>query len=181
MKNTILYSIIFLSAFVLTSYAIYSLNEKFANIFELDFRDAAQVAVADSIAALDEEDLVESDSTEVDNSIVELNKELEENFADAQQKLDNTQRELDKKEKEIEELRNKLQDTKNNQHEEWLSSTVKLYEAMETRKAGELLRTMPETEARELLYNMKKKKAADILSNLDTETVKRLTRSKNDI
>lgn len=181
MKSTILYTVIFLLAFVLTSYFIYSYNEKYVNIFEFDFRDAAQVAIADSIAAITEEETVKVDSVAVDSSLVKWNKELTENYADAKKRLDKTEKELIARENEIKELKNKLQVTKTSKHEEWLNSTVKLYEAMETRKAGELLRTMPEVEARELIYSMKKKKAAEILSNLDTETVKRLTRAKNDI
>ena len=49
---------------------------------------------------------------------------------------------------------------------------------METNKAADLLAKLPENEAREIIYSMKNKKAAEILSGLDTETVKRLTRSR---
>ena len=178
MKDTILYSVVFILAFAVTSFFIYSFNQKYVNIFEFDFRDAVQVARADSLAAITAVDSVRSDSTSIDNSLLEINKELEKDYAETKMKLDKTVKELTEKEEEIKSLKDKIQVSKTNKHEEWLSSTVKLYESMETRKAGELLKTMPETEARELIYKMKRKKAAEILSNLDTETVKRLTRAK---
>ena len=178
MKNTILYSVIFIFAFAVTSFLLYSYNKKYVNIFGFDFRDAAEVAIADNLASIAQEDTLIEDSTNTDNSLLEINSELQQDYTEAKMKLDQTARELTQKEKEIEELKNKLAVSHNAKHEEWLSSTVKLYESMETRKAGELLRTMPEKEARELIYSMKKKKAAEILSNLDTETVKRLTRAK---
>ncbi|MCB0750428.1 MAG: hypothetical protein KDC52_03020, partial [Ignavibacteriae bacterium] len=80
--------------------------------------------------------------------------------------------------KQIENLRNRLEQQNDGKYDEWLKSTIKLYEEMAVNKAGELLKTLPEEEARDLIYAMKKKKAAEILSSLDTETVKKLTRAQ---
>ena len=52
MKNTIFYAVIFLLAFVGTTVAIYTMNNKYVNMFEFDFRESAVVeaAIADSVA-----------------------------------------------------------------------------------------------------------------------------------
>ena len=81
-----------------------------------------------------------------------------------------------KKKRRLNSLKDQLEKESATEHEEWLKSTIKLYEAMETKKAADLLATLPENQAREIIYSMKNKKAAEILSGLDTETIKRLTR-----
>ena len=177
-KNTIVYGVIFILAFAGTTIGVYTFNSKYVNIFDFDFRDAAKVAFADSLAAIVPDSIVVSDSSLVTDLNIEKEKELEEHYTETKVELDKTSDQLNKKEKELEHLKTQLEKKKTTEHEEWLKSTIKLYEAMETNKAGELLSTLPESEARELLYAMKNKKAAAILSSLDITTVKRLTRSK---
>lgn len=178
MKNVIIYAVVFIIAFLATTFAVFTFNSKYENLFEFDFRDRAKVARADSLAALDS--LVLSDSLHVPEVDLhaEKTKELEENYTETKVELDKTSNKLNKKEQELEHLKTQIEEKKNAEHEAWLKSTIKLYEAMETGKAGQLLKSLPESEARELIYSMKNKKAAAILSNLDTETVKRLTRAK---
>ncbi|MCW8848520.1 MAG: hypothetical protein OQJ81_00970 [Melioribacteraceae bacterium] len=180
MKNVILYGLIFTIAFVATTLGIYTYNNKYVNMFEFDFRDAAKVAKADSLALNDEKvvDVTGSDSLLVPSVHEEKAKEIKKEFKETKKELDQTSNELSKKEKELELLKKQLEVKNNEEHDEWLKSTIKLYEEMETSKAGQLLKTIPEDEAREIVYSMKKKKAAEILSNLDTETVKRLTRAQ---
>lgn len=179
-KNTIIYALIFILAFAATTAGIYTLNNKFADIFAFDFREATEVQalVADSLAALDSLHIENSDSIFLaeDKEILKT-EELKENLTLTKGKLSKVEEELNKKEKKIEQLSSQLEKEKTVEREEWLKSTVKLYEAMETAKAGDLLAKLPENEAREIIYSMKNKKAAEILSGLDTETVKRLTRS----
>jgi flagellar motility protein MotE (MotC chaperone) len=178
LKNVILYALIFIIAFAATTIGIYTYNNKYVNMFEFDFRDAKKVAIADSLA-INENNIVEpSDSLVAVNEHEEKAKELKKEFKQTKVELDQTSNELSKKEKELEFLKKQLEVKKNEEHDEWLKSTIKLYEEMETNKAGQLLKTIPENEAREIVYSMKKKKAAEILSNLDTETVKRLTKAQ---
>lgn len=180
MKNVIVYAVIFISAFIATTYIIYSYNQKYVNLFEFDFRDAASVAMTDSLASVSQDTLVVNDSLKVDIEEKEKEKvkEVEKNLSEAKVKLDKTSNMLSKKEKEIELLKEQLEVKKVEKHEEWLKSTIKLYEAMDANKAAQLLKALPENEARELIYSMKNKKAAEILSSLDTETIKRLTRAQ---
>ena len=168
MKNTIVYTLTFVIAFLGTTAAIYMLNDKFANMFAFDFRDAEMVKaqIADSLAVVDSANIIMSDSLYlVENLLEEEKEELENSLNVTKSELTKAEQELSQKEKATE-------------HEEWLKSTIKLYEAMETNKAADLLAKLPENEAREIIYSMKNKKAAEILSGLDTETVKRLTRSR---
>jgi len=178
LKNVIIYAVIFIGAFVVTSYFVYTYNEKYVNLFELDLRDAAKVALADSLAQIKSETLATSDSAIVMKKPVEKNKEVEKDLKETKMKLNKTSNILSQKEKELEILKEKLEVRNVEEHEKWLKSTIKLYEAMEPTKAAQLLKALPEHEARELIYSMKNKKAAEILSSLDTETIKRLTRAK---
>lgn len=178
MKNIILYGLIFTIAFLATTLGIYTYNNKYVNMFEFDFRDAAKVALADSLRLKEVEIVDATDSLSTKNVHKEKTEKLKKDFKETKVELDQTSIELSQKEKEIELLKKLLEVKNNEEHDEWLKSTIKLYEEMETNKAGKLLKTIPEDEARELIYSMKKKKAAEILSNLDTETVKRLTRAE---
>jgi len=178
LKDALIYAVIFIVAFVGTTMEILRYNEQYVNIFEFDFRDAAVVALEDSLASVIPDSLEISETVA---SITPFKKEAEEyknNYNQTKAELNKTSHELNQKEKEIELLQNQLKETNTNKNQEWLKSTIKLYEAMETVKAGQLLKSLPESEARELIYAMKKKKAAEILSGLDTETIKRLTRAK---
>jgi flagellar motility protein MotE (MotC chaperone) len=179
-KNILIYVVIFGLAFAGTSIGVYIFNNKYANMFELDFRNRAVVeaAFADSLAALAADSLAHSDSLQVvDYSLEKKTKELKENLHSAKGQLTKIENELDLKDSEIERLKQQLDEKQKTDHEEWLKSTIKLYEAMDAIKAGELLGALPDNEAREILYSMKNKKAAEILSSLDVNTVKRLTRA----
>ncbi len=178
MKSIIIYAVIFIIAFIGTTVGVYILNNKYMNMFEFDFREKAVVeaAIADSIAIADSLALL--DSLHVHASVEEKAKELEANLNSTKGELNKIESELDKKDSEINHLKEQLNKKQKADHKAWLESTIKLYEAMDVKKAGELLSTLPENEAREILYSMKNKKAAKILSSLDVSTVKRLTRAK---
>lgn len=164
--------------FAATTAGIYTYNNKYVNMFEFDFRDASEVAQADSLALKEAENINLTDSLLVENIQDEKAEDFKDEYKETKVELNKTSSELSKKEKELETLKKQLEVKKSEEHDEWLKSTIKLYEAMETSRAGQLLKTIPENDARAIVYSMKKKKAAEILSNLDTETVKRLTRAE---
>jgi flagellar motility protein MotE (MotC chaperone) len=181
LKNTIVYVTTFILAFIGTTAVIYTLNNKFVNIFTFDFRDAGTVEkiLADSLVVVDSTNTIMGDSLLLAENVIEEEKEnLEKKLNVTKSELTKAEQELSQKEKKIEQLKNQLEQEKVAEYEEWLKSTIKLYEAMETNKAADLLSKLPENEAREIIYSMKNKKAAEILSGLDTETIKRLTRSR---
>ncbi|MCB9258036.1 MAG: hypothetical protein H6612_01685 [Ignavibacteriales bacterium] len=180
MKNTIVYALTFILAFIGTTAGIYILNKQYVNMFKFDFRDAAVVekAIADSLATMSSDSLMVSDSLLVIQENVHKKNELKEHLSETKSELEKAEQEISNKDKQIENLRNRLEQQNDGKYDEWLKSTIKLYEEMAVNKAGELLKTLPEEEARDLIYAMKKKKAAEILSSLDTETVKKLTRAQ---
>lgn len=180
MKTTIIYALIFLLAFIGTTYVIYDMNNKYVNMFEFDFRETAALeqAIADSLAALEADSLAAIDSVKVIEEDKNVKAELETHLASTKSELSKIESELSNKEKEIEHLKSKLEIEHKAEHEKWLKSTVKLYEAMQASKAAEILSKIPNNEAREIIYSMKKKKAAEVLSQLSAETVKRLTKAE---
>lgn len=178
MKNIVIYSVLFIIAFIGTTLTIYTYNQKYVNMFEFDFRNKEEVALADSLAALSSDSLAIADSLEVIKQEEAKKVELKENYEETQKILSKKNTELEKKKAEVERLKSQLEEKKKEKHAKWLKATIKLYEAMEAGKAAQLLKSLPQHEARELLYSMKNKKAAQILSSLDTETVKRLTRAE---
>lgn len=180
MKNIIIYALIFLLAFIGTTYLIYDFNNKYVNMFEFDFRETAAIeaAIADSLAAIEADSLAALDSLHLNEEEAPKTEEIVSDLESTKGKLNKVSVELSKKDKEIEQLKSKLEIEHKAEHEQWLKATVKLYEEMQASKAAEILSKIPDIEAREIIYSMKKKKAAEVLSQLSTETIKRLTRAK---
>ena len=130
MKNIILYSIIFSFAFAITSFVIYDFNNRYVNIFEFDFRNADEVVKTDSIAALMSTDHNSPDTLASVTNLEEEKKELRKDYEETKSKLNATEEELKEKEKQIQDLKDRLLANKEEKHEDWLKSTVKLYEEM---------------------------------------------------
>ncbi|MBK8945016.1 MAG: hypothetical protein IPM32_07040 [Ignavibacteriae bacterium] len=182
MKNIIIYSVLFISAFIGTTIGIYTFNNKYVDLFKFDFRDKAafEKALQDSLATLHADSLAVSDSVHLSNS--DSLKHLSNSNNNSDSEIDSTkilyEQKLAEKDKEIENLKNKMNEKSGGKYQDWLKKTIKLYEAMEANKAAEYIKSMPEDEARDIIYSMKQKKAAEILSNLENETVQRLTRAQ---
>ncbi|MCB9248062.1 MAG: hypothetical protein H6613_05720 [Ignavibacteriales bacterium] len=181
MKNVIVYAVIFIVAFLATTFGVYTFNNKYANMFEFDFRDAAKVeaALVDSLAIAHGDSLTVADSLVSDHEpVVEKGHKIATDLKVTKGKLNEVEEALLKKEEEIKLLESKVKEKEDEKYAEWLKNTIKLYEAMESTKAAQFIKAMPENEARDLIYSMKKKKAAEVLSYLSAETVNRLTRAQ---
>ncbi len=189
MKYIIIYSIIFLAAFAATSFGLYTLNNKYANVFKLDFRDKAtfEKMLADSLAkmkvvsfATSQNDSSATDSLNSNKTVTkaEMLDSLKDTIAIVQSELKTAEQKLSMKDQEIKELKRQLEEKEDIKYQNWLKSTIKLYEEMESNKAAQLLQSIPEKQARDIIYSMKKKKPAEILSNLKVGTVQRLTKAK---
>jgi flagellar motility protein MotE (MotC chaperone) len=185
LKNIIIYAVIFLLAFAATSYEIYTLNNKYVNVFKFDFRDkvAFEKKLADSLAVLsvDSTNIVHGDSLAVADSLTSEKKMLQTSTIESdsiKNELNDVKQKLSQKDKEIEELKNQLNGTQDIKYQDWLKNTIKIYEEMESNKAAQLIQGIPENQARDIIYSMKKKKAAEILSYLENGTVQRLTKAK---
>ena len=97
------------------------------------------------------------------NTVIRAKKEVEKNFAE--------------KEKELEKLREALGLNNKKEYNDWIASTVKLYESMDAKQAAKIITNYSDNVARDIIYAMKKKKAAEILSNLNSEQIVKLTRA----
>jgi flagellar motility protein MotE (MotC chaperone) len=97
------------------------------------------------------------------NTVIRAKKEVEKNFAE--------------KEKELEKLREALGLNNKKEYNDWIASTVKLYESMDSKQAAKIITNYSDNVARDIIYAMKKKKAAEILSNLNSEQIVKLTRA----
>ncbi|MFZ1290313.1 MAG: hypothetical protein WAR79_09485 [Melioribacteraceae bacterium] len=183
MKNTIIYSVLFIAAFIGTTFGIYTFSNKYVDMFKFDFRDKAafEKAMQDSLAAaIHADSLAVSDSLKLvhaDSTKLITQNDTTENKVDST-KIFEFEQKLSEKDKEIESLKKRMNEKSNGKYQDWLKKTIKLYEAMEANKAAEYIKSMPEDEARDIIYSMKQKKAAEILSNLEIETVQRLTKAQ---
>jgi flagellar motility protein MotE (MotC chaperone) len=71
-------------------------------------------------------------------------------------------------------LNSKTATKRDSSYKAWVSTTVKLYESMETRKAAKIILGYSDNIARDILLKMKKKKAAEILAEFKPETATRI-------
>lgn len=106
----------------------------------------------------------------LNNSLRKLEKEKQ----DAEKSIAEKNKELEKLKLVKEET--KAEDGQN--YQDWISSTVKLYESMDSKSAAKIITNYSDNVARDIIYAMKKKKAAEILSNLSSEQIVKLTQAK---
>jgi len=184
-KNTIVYSIIFLFAFGLVTGALFYFNGKFNSMFEFDFSPPKLeqtklkpgAAVADSL---------KSDSTKVmpDSSAVHsdstANHLLPNNAVAA---VNSTEKSTSKSKTEVTPITENPMVPKTNMrtvvnrdsiYKSWVAETVKLYEVMDSKKAAKVIMGYSDNIARDIILKMKKKKAAEILAELKPEVVTRI-------
>lgn len=205
MTSKIIYIVLFIGAFILTTIIIAFLNSQFNNIFQFDFSPPTEVlstdntlSPADSLQLSTVENTVEDDLNiiiedklkTVENTGEEtLNifneDELKDNLIEnsrLRDSLDLLRSELEQikeDEAKIEEQRKKNNDKANsneNNYKAWLKQTSDLYATMDSKKAAKIIQNYSDNIARDLLYAMKKKKAADILAELNPEVATRIMR-----
>jgi flagellar motility protein MotE (MotC chaperone) len=182
-KNTIVYSVIFLLAFGLVTGALFYFNGQFNSMFEFDFSPPKQEqtklkpAVADSL---------KSDSTKVmsDSSAVHsdstANHSLPNNAVAA---VNSAEKSTSKSKTEVTPVTDNPMVPKTNMrtvvnrdsiYKSWVAETVKLYEVMDSKKAAKVIMGYSDNIARDIILKMKKKKAAEILAELKPEVVTRI-------
>lgn len=200
MKTLIIYILVFILAFAGTTGVIYLLNNHYENIFALNFTEIKLEEAADSTSApypiaLDEytKRVISEIKGELIDTLAKLNQkvvvdtvykeivkdeQLLDNLKKAEQEKLLADRTAEEKTKELELLKNKMETTQGEDYKQWISSTVKLYESMDSKKAAKIITNYSDNVARDIIYSMKKKKAAEILSNLNSEQIVKLTQAK---
>jgi flagellar motility protein MotE (MotC chaperone) len=189
MIDKIAAAIVFIVSFVMVTALIAFMNLQYNNIFEFDFtptQHAIEIKTKSQIEELKaelrpviEKNVVDSlkvvgfDST----SIINTNKKvvlLEDSISVLQKQISQLSRET----KSLEETNTAFEKQKDSESEynEWVTTTSKLYESMESTKAAKIILKYSDNIAKDILYSMKKKKAAEILAEINPEIAKRITR-----
>lgn len=197
MKVSFLYILTFIVAFLAVTGFLIIANERFQNIFKFDFNpvQTSKVVQADSsaqikftentvppntatraedtllIAAKDSSNIQKSTT---DSLVITAEKKQVKQDNNTNLPVNNIQNTPEENTKVVE--TDVTPKTPDSTYNKWKKATVRIYEAMDSRKVAQVLTSLSDNEARELIYSMKKKKAAEILSNLSADAVKRLTR-----
>ena len=207
MKTLLVYLLVFLLAFIAITGLVIIMDSQYENIFDLNFAARKSSSPSESKVAKKKVVLTPTDYGELKqyidenfkNSVIDsLDKKYFETKTDTVYKVIvkdsslikylNEAKEVNKslatkllqKNAEVDSLKSKTSTgvNKEKNYDEWLKTTVSLYESMDVRKAAKLISSYSDNEARDIIYSMKKKKAAEILAQLSAETVQRITRSK---
>lgn len=194
MKNTIIYSIIFLIAFGAVTAGLIFINTQYNNIFYFDFTPMAEIqkrelearklaqqkakVTADSLksnkpnleAIGDTTQITLSDTAKVENLLTEIsNQKGKDSVSTKTAKTEVKATIVDKNLAKISEMAKK-----DSIYQDWLKQTVKLYENMDTKKVAKIIQGYSDNIARDLILKMKKKKAAEILAEFKPEYVVRI-------
>jgi len=193
------YVFVFVLAFLFVTSALIFMNQKYRNVFAMDFREVEpNIKVVPRRITRREMDQIRKDVYSKVRE--ELDKKAEDQNIDSQKddykvkvndnsymisKLTQQINTIAQKQKKYESKRNNSQEVqKQNKakqdsvYSNWLKSTVKLYESMEAAEAAKFIPKYSDNVARDLIYSMKQKKAADILKNLNPDFVINLTQAK---
>lgn len=193
MNSKVIYGVVFLMAFLLTTAVIIFMNNKYNNIFKMDFSPPGLAdslkARADSLRIADS--LRVADSIKIANMPDSLKQKMDslkssvganENTPAAEHTAAVEKAAVEKApaEKPAQAEGNKpvsaAKAKAEAEYNEWVKNTAALYDLMDAKKAAKIIQKHSDNEARDILYAMKKKKAAEILSELSPEVAQRFIR-----
>lgn len=204
MKTIITYALVFSIAFLGITGLVYVLNEKYENIFALNFVESPVIEKKDKNEKFDFEngsieEYTKKILSEIKNELIDSlsgiktansadtvykevvkvvpDKKLLDSLKTVSKAKELAERNMQKTEKELKELKEALGSDNEAKYNEWISATVKLYESMDSKKAAKIITNYSDNVARDIIYAMKKKKAAEILSNLNSEQIVKLTQA----
>ncbi len=206
MKEKIVYAIVFLAAFLITSGGIIYLNNNYRDIFKFNFSPVQQVKknnpanknINGGPSLSDLKDMIQTEfknyfidslrnvyNNQRKNTMVAVEKKdssLSDSLKSLKQIINNIDQKLAAQESKnqnikIAEQNEKVQ--KDSAYIKWTHETAKLYEAMDAQKAAKIIASYSDNVARDILYSMRQKKAAEILSELNPQTANRITQAKS--
>lgn len=162
MKNSILYILIFVITFILTTAGILYFNEKYENIFTFNFKPVVDSVKLKQELLLQQKKLAEKkrqdslDQIRKYDSLLAEQKKQEEllKLAKLEKKRQDSLKIVEKKLKEQE------------AYKEWMKSTLKIFAKMDAKNIVKILENYSDNVARDLIYEMKDAQAAEVLSVL---------------
>ena len=199
MKHNLVYIISFVMAFALVTLGLIVMTQSYRNVFAFDFSPPPKPVKTINFAGVSKDEIKKiineevkkeiADSVKARKVVVEKGKIKKENDVKADSimisrlnKVETALRQMknnvENKNGEIESLQKKIKTKNDTEYAEWLKSTVKIYESMDSQKAAQIITSISDNKARDILYKMKNKKAAEILSYLNPELVVKLTGTK---
>jgi flagellar motility protein MotE (MotC chaperone) len=195
-QTKITYFVIFLTAFILTTGGVVLLNQRYENIFKLDFspRKIKQAgSKTDSLkTGIDTTKLKEQWANKVNQGsadsmsaqkgfgsteaiIAERNRQL-----DSLNKIKNTlalyEAKLKSKETELQSTTAVAKVKQDSAYVKWKKEMVKTYELMDSKMAAKIIQKLNDNLAKDILFSIKQKKRVQIISEFNPETAIRLTR-----
>ncbi|NMB80635.1 MAG: hypothetical protein GYA14_02325 [Ignavibacteria bacterium] len=198
MKDKLIYVIILLVAFFMVTGAMYYGASNYKNIFAFDFTPAnADTFVSKSPnpqVAEKKPNEVKPILTKIDSTAVPQNRNrVTQDSADvkisASAFVDSAKVVFEqlKKLKEQISLKNETalaqnqvsspqvqNPRKDSLYTKWIKNSVKLYEAMDSKKAAKIIQGYNDNIARDIIFSMKKKKAAEIIAEFKPELANRI-------
>jgi len=181
--------IIFIISFVMVTALIAFMNLKYDNIFDFDFTPTHAAAELRTVQQI--EDMKSNLRPEIEKAVFDSLKVvgfdslavintndrvvlLEDSIAVLQKEISKLSRETTTLEATNEKFEKKKDSE--TEYQEWIKTTSKLYDSMESQKAAKIILKYSDNIAKDILYSMKKKKAAEILAELNPEVANRITR-----
>ena len=194
MKTKIIYVLIFIGAFILTTVVIVILNTQFNNIFKFDFSAPGQTTTQKTLlTSTDQYQQGNTDSTNFlitrnkenintnisnDNRLadeIENNKKLQDSLNTLLKLIDDMkQQETKPVEQVVNNTSEEVPDKEKAGYEDWVKKTSNLYASMDSKKAAKIIQNYSDNIARDILYSMKRKKAAEILAEFKPEIATRI-------
>ncbi len=160
MKNSIIYILLFLIVFILTTAGIVYFNEKYENIFQFNFKPVVDTLKLKEELKLQEKKLAEKRKADSiaqikkqDSILAELKKQEEMlKQAKIEKRRQDSLKIVEKKLKEEE------------AYKEWKQSTLKIFAKMDAKNITKILENYSDNVVRDLIYEMKDALAAEVLS-----------------
>lgn len=196
MKDKLIYILILVIAFFMVTGAMFYGASTYINIFALDFTPVesdtvmAETSKVDSTITVKSEQTpkpVSVDSTKVPLAVRNAYQDSAAIQISASGITDKTNEILD----QLKELKSQLANNNpviasqpvsklnsnlstDSVYNKWVKSSVKLYEAMDSKKAAKIIQGYNDNIARDIIYSMKKKKAAEIIAEFKPDKANRI-------
>ncbi len=170
-------------AFLFVAAAMYILNLRYNNIFQLDFTPTPNVQrinyelgqKVDSLKNYYKKTRIDTFFVYQDTTLINKIKILEAENNNLKNIVVSKENLIKEKDKRIKLITDNKAKSKDSTYFAWLKATVKLYETMDSQKAATIIKDYPIDKAKDIIYKMKKKKAGEILSLLAPDKVTQIT------
>lgn len=193
MVAKLIYALVFIAAFVVTTATLMYLNSKYENIFKFDFSPASLHPAAASVqpekgsagaAGVNEKKEAEKgeqakDSVQAQPPKEEMSKAQADSLKKLQLALDASKQKLAEKDKELKTAQVAEQARKDSAYTKWKKDIVKTYDKMDPRAVAKIIMKMNDNYARDILFTLKDKKRAQIIQIIldsDPEVASKLTK-----